>query len=123
LCDECKIGFQPHPQMVQKLGLPPGRVAELFKPMIYQPGMVDEDEIEIEPCAKCSGIGYRGRTGLFELLVINDEIRKALVSNPKLGNLSAIAKRHGHISLQMEGIVMVAAGRTSIEELQRVLKS
>lgn len=123
LCNDCKIGFQPHPTMLQKLGLPQGRVAKLYKPFIFKPGMVDEAEQEIEPCSTCSGIGYRGRTGLFELLLINDELRRALVNQPKLDQLAAIAKRNHHISMQMEGIVMVAAGKTSIEELQRVLKA
>jgi len=123
LCDDCKIGFQPSPKMLQQLGLPQGRIAQLFRPMIYREGMVDENDNEIEPCASCSGIGYRGRTGLFELLMMNDELRAALVSKPKMDNLAAIAKRHQHVSLQMEGIVMIAGGHTSIEELQRVLKS
>lgn len=123
LCDDCKVGFQPHPQMLQQLGLPQGRVAELFQPFVYKPGMVDEEEIEIEPCATCSGIGYRGRTGLFELLIMNDEMRDALVNTPRVDKLAAVAKRNNHISMQMEGIVMVAAGKTSVEELQRVLKS
>ena len=123
LCDDCKIGFQPNPRMLQQLGLPQGRISQLFRPMIYREDMVDENENEIEPCATCSGIGYRGRTGLFELLVLNDELRAALASNPKKENLAAIAKKHQHVSLQMEGIVMVAGGRTSIEELQRVLKA
>lgn len=123
LCNDCKIGFQPHPSLVQKLGLPAGRVAELFKPFIFQPGMMDDQDQEIEPCSTCSGIGYRGRTGLFEMLTINDEIREALVKTPRADQIGAIAKRHGHISMQMEGIVKVASGKTSIEELQRVLKS
>ena len=123
LCNDCKIGFQPNPRMLQQLGLPQGRIKQLFRPMVYKPGMVDENENEIEPCASCSGIGYRGRTGLFELLKINDELRAALASKPKMDNLAAIAKRHQHVSLQMEGIVMIAGGHTSIEELQRVLKS
>ncbi|MFT7634098.1 MAG: type II secretory ATPase GspE/PulE/Tfp pilus assembly ATPase PilB-like protein, partial [Mariniblastus sp.] len=123
LCNDCKIGFQPHPSLVQKLGLPAGRVAELYKPFIFQPGMMDDQDQEIEPCSTCSGIGYRGRTGLFEMLTINDEIREALVKTPRADQLGAIAKRHGHISMQMEGIVKVASGKTSIEELQRVLKS
>ena len=123
LCNECKIGFQPHPQLLQQLGLPQGRVAELYKPMIYKPGMTDEDGNEIEPCSKCSGIGYRGRTGFFELLMMNDELRQGLMTNPRMDVLSAIAKRHRHISLQMEGVVLVAAGKTSVDELQRVLKA
>ena len=123
LCEDCKIGFQPPPKMLQQLGLPQGRIAQLFRPMVYRPGMVDEDDNEVEPCATCCGIGYRGRTGLFELLMINDELRAAMVSDPKMGNLAAIAKRHRHVSMQMEGIVLIAGGKTSIEELQRVLKS
>lgn len=123
LCETCKVGFQPHPVLLQKLGIPQGRVAELYKPFVFQPGMVDENEDEIEPCSTCSGIGYRGRTGLFEMLVLNAEFREAMIRKPQAGHLAAIAKRHGHISMQMEGIVMVAAGKTSVEELQRVLKS
>lgn len=123
LCDDCKVAFQPHPTMLQKLGLPPGRVAQLYKPFVFKPGMVDEAENEIEPCTTCSGIGYRGRTGLFELLRLNDELRQAIISKPRLDHLSAIAQRHNHISMQMEGIVLVAAGKTSVEELQRVLKA
>lgn len=123
LCETCRIGFQPHPTLLQKLGLPPGRVAQLYRPFVYQPGMLDDDEKEIEPCSTCSGIGYRGRTGLFEMLVMNTDLRQALVNSPQSGQLSAIAKRHGHISMQMEGIVLVAGGKTSVEELQRVLKS
>ena len=123
LCDTCKIAFQPHPTLLQKLGLPPGRVAELFRPFVYKPGMEDEDGKEIEPCPTCSGIGYRGRMGFFEMLKMNDDIRNALVRTPRMDQISAVAKRHNHISLQMEGIVLVAAGKTSVEELQRVLKS
>lgn len=123
LCDQCKIGFQPAPELSQQLGIPPGRVAELFKPFIFRPGMMDEEENEITPCSRCSGIGYRGRTGLFELLVMNDELRSALATSPKRDTLAAIAKRHGHISMQMEGVVLIAKGTTSIEELQRILKA
>ena len=123
LCDNCKVAFQPHPTLLQKLGLPPGRVAQLYKPFVYQPGMVDENQVEIQPCTECSGIGYRGRTGIFELLIMNDELRQALVKTPRIDQLSAIAKRHGHVSMQMEGIVLVASGKTSLEELQRVLKA
>jgi type II secretory ATPase GspE/PulE/Tfp pilus assembly ATPase PilB-like protein len=122
LCDNCKIGFKPHPGLLQKLNIPPGRIAEMYKPFIFRPGMLDENEDEIEPCRNCHGIGYKGRSGIFELLKINDELRQALLQTPRLDRLMAIAQRHGHVSLQQEGIVMVARGLTSIEELQRVLK-
>ena len=122
LCDDCKISFAPHPNLLKKLGIPPGRIAELFKPMVYQPGMVDENEKEIEPCSHCHGIGYKGRTGIFELLKFNDELRKALIQTPRYDQVIPVAQRHGHVTLQQEGIVLVARGLTSIDELQRILK-
>ena len=123
LCDKCKIGFQPHPALLQKLKIPPGRIAKMYKPFIFRQGMLDEKEQEIEPCRNCHGIGYKGRTGIFELLKMNDELRQALLQAPRMDRLMAIAQRHGHISLQQEGIVMAAQGLTLIEELQRVLKA
>ena len=123
LCEKCRIGFKPHPSLLQKLGLPPGRIAKLYKPFIFRPGMVDEDDNEIERCKNCCGLGYRGRTGIIELLKIDDELRQAMISKPNLETLSAIAAKNGHISLKQEGLVLVAKGTTSLEELQRVLKA
>jgi type II secretory ATPase GspE/PulE/Tfp pilus assembly ATPase PilB-like protein len=122
LCDRCKIAFAPHPQLLQKLGLPQGRVAELYQPFIHRPDMVDEDENPIPPCPECSGIGFRGRTGLFELLTMTDNLRKAVIQKPQLKYLQAVADQGGHVSMKMEGVLMIAKGITSVDELQRVLK-
>jgi type II secretory ATPase GspE/PulE/Tfp pilus assembly ATPase PilB-like protein len=59
---------------------------------------------------------------LFELLVVDDQIRGALTSQPNLETIKRIAKAAGHRSIQEEGILQVAQGVTSIGELQRVLK-
>ena len=123
LCEKCRIAFKPRPQLLQQLGLPVGRIAELYKPMLYRPGMLDEDGNEIEPCKTCCGLGYRGRTGIFEFLKVNDELRQTMISKPQLDRLNAIAAQHGHVSLKQEGLVLVAKGTTSLEELQRVLKA
>jgi type II secretory ATPase GspE/PulE/Tfp pilus assembly ATPase PilB-like protein len=122
LCVKCRIAFKPHPSLLQKLGLPPGRIAQLYKPCVYRPGMMDEDGNEVQPCKQCCGIGYQGRTGIVEFLTINNELRQAMISKPKLETLSAIAAENGHVSLKQEGLVLVAKGTTSLEELQRVLK-
>lgn len=123
LCPRCKIPFQPHPQLLQKLGLPPNRVETLFQPNVFKPGTLDENDKEVLPCGDCQGIGFKGRTGIFELLVLNDDLRHAILQNPKLNQVQAAAQAQGHISLQQEGIVQVAKGLTSIDELQRVLKA
>ena len=123
LCEDCRIAFQPHPQLLQKLGLPAARIEKLYRPFVWKPGLIDEEENEILPCSGCSGIGYRGRIGVFELLSMNSQLKQAAESNPKYNSLMAIAKSNGHISLQQEMAVLIAQGITSVEELQRILQA
>jgi len=124
LCDTCKMAFAPSPQMLQQLNIPVGRVSTMYTHFQPRPeDLVNEkgEPVEIPPCTECGGLGYVGRIGIFELLVINDEMRQAMAKKPKMDHISQLAKKSGHISLRDEGIVLVAQGITSIEELQRVL--
>ena len=123
LCEECRVAFRPNPMLLQKLGIPPGRINLLYKPFIYQPDMVDESGREIEMCSNCHGIGYHERTGIFELLKITDPIKNVLRQSPNLNQLSAEVRKHKHITMREEGVVLVAKGITSLEELQRILKT
>ena len=123
LCEDCRIEYPPHPQLLQKLGLPQGRIERLYRPFVFQPGMVDEEQNEIQPCTNCNGIGYKGRTGIFELLKMNDQLRQSATKNPQYKSLMAIARANGHISLQQEAAVVIAKGVTSVEELQRMLQA
>ncbi|MFV1968396.1 MAG: ATPase, T2SS/T4P/T4SS family [Pirellulaceae bacterium] len=126
LCESCKQSYQPQPQLLQKLGIPPGRVSVLFREFQPPPPEQRVDEkgrpIEIEICKDCGGTGYLGRTAVFELLVINDQIRAALAQQPNPDNVRRVARASGHRTLQEEGILAVAQGTTSLPELQRALK-
>lgn len=121
LCDRCKQGFAPSPQMLAQLRIPPGRIGELFRHFAWSPEMKDEEGEPIPPCPECFGIGFSEQQGLFELLEMNDTIRKAAIQNPRLDALLQVAQQNGHVSIRDEGIVAVAKGNTSIEELQRIL--
>ncbi|MDG2385339.1 MAG: ATPase, T2SS/T4P/T4SS family [Pirellulaceae bacterium] len=114
ICEECKQGYEPSAQVLKKMGIPQGRVEHLFRP----PDPSEQDKV----CEKCNGIGYFGRIGIFELLVVDDEMRKALMKQPKLDVLRQISRQAGNRNLQQEGIVLVAQGITSVQELSRVLK-
>jgi len=137
LNDTCKQPYQPPPQLLQKLGIPPGRVKALYRE--WQPPPPDPEEEKkkqkrlknLPPGAcplceqegpQCGGLGYRDRTGIFELLTVDDKIKEALVKQPKLEVLRKIARAAGHRGLQEEGILLVAQGVTSLNELQRVMK-
>lgn len=77
--------------------------------------------IEIEICERCSGRGYFGRAGIFELLQITDEIRKVAEANPSVDAIVQVARKAGHRTLQDEGVLAVATGMTSLQEMQRIM--
>ncbi len=115
LCDDCKEAYAPPPNVLQQLGIPPGRVQAF-----YRPPQPPEDPKQI--CRTCDGLGYLGRIAIFELLLVGDNLRAALAAQPSAEALRAAARKDGYQSLQQEGIVLVAKGITSLPELTRVLK-
>lgn len=114
LCPNCKVSYLPSPEVLRKLGIPVGKIEKLYRPP-------KPEEIE-KPCPTCRGLAYKGRTGIFELLEVTDQMREILVKQPKLELLRKAAKAARHRSLQEEGILLVAKGATSLPELMRVLK-
>ncbi len=114
LCPDCKVGYAPPADVLRKLGIPAGKVEHLYRPP-------KPEEIE-KPCKTCQGLGYLGRTGLFELLVLNDKMREILIKQPKLALLKEAARAARQRSLQEEGVLLVAQGTTSLQELTRVLQ-
>ncbi len=126
LCEKCRVPFVPTPQLLQKLGIPAGRVRQLFQPFIPPPPEQRVDAkgnpIEIPICPQCKGRGYFGRMAIFELLEINDNLRKVLQKQPKVEALRAAAIEEGHRSFNEEGIVAVALGLTSLQEIQKMIQ-
>jgi type II secretory ATPase GspE/PulE/Tfp pilus assembly ATPase PilB-like protein len=114
LCPDCKVGFKPSTEMLKKLGIPAGKVEQFFRPPTAE-------EVE-KPCQTCQQLGYLGRTGIFELLVVTDAMREILAKQPSLELIKKAARADSQRSLQEEGILLVAKGVTSLPELQRVLK-
>ncbi len=107
LCEKCKEGYAPPAEVLKQLGLPAGRIEALYRPPT-QP--IDPKHPEVV-CDQCDGIGYFGRTGIFELLTVDDDIRNVLTTAPKVENLRAVARKAKHRSLQDEGILLVGAQR------------
>ena len=126
LCKTCRQPYQPNPKLLAQLGLPASRVPVLyrhFQPTQEQLAEAGDGTVQLEPCNNCGGPGYFERTGIFELLVVDERFREAMkVPKPTIQGLSEAATRSGHISLKDEGIVVVARGDISLDELQRVLK-
>ncbi|HXI64067.1 MAG TPA: GspE/PulE family protein [Gemmatimonadales bacterium] len=105
ICPECRERYSPDP----------GAVALLA----HQP--VGRQTLERgKGCRACRNTGYRGRTGLFELLLVTDELKQALLKSPSAGALREIAQVQGMTTLRQDGWRKVQAGITTVEEVLRV---
>jgi type II secretory ATPase GspE/PulE/Tfp pilus assembly ATPase PilB-like protein len=71
-------------------------------------------------CDKCSGKGYVGRTGIFELLAVDDAIRELITKRPEAQKLKNAALESGMQTLRTDGFEKVLRGITTIEEVLRV---
>lgn len=82
---------------------------------------IDFDTYIGKGCAACGGIGYRGRTCIEEVLMMNEEVRKLVVEGGTASELEKLAKNQGMISIYDSGIIKLKEKTTSAAELARVL--
>ncbi len=73
-------------------------------------------------CRRCQGTGYRGRIGIFELMVVTDEIRSMILESVSAPGLRRVAMREGMTSLRQDGFRHLREGRTTMQEILRVTK-
>ena len=84
-------------------------------------GIISKNACLSTGCEQCNGKGYRGRTGLFSILEVNQDIKEAINSEQSERVISEIAKLSGFKTLHEAGIEAVEAGLTSLDEIERVL--
>jgi type IV pilus assembly protein PilB len=75
---------------------------------------------EPQGCARCAGTGYRGRVGLFEVLVVSDEVRSLILERAPASQIARVAVGEGMRTLRADGLSKVAEGVTSLSEVTRV---
>jgi type II secretory ATPase GspE/PulE/Tfp pilus assembly ATPase PilB-like protein len=71
-------------------------------------------------CAQCLGTGYLGRTGIYELLTVTENIKATVLRNPDSGSITKAALSEGMRTLRQDGARKVKTGKTTIEEVLRV---
>ena len=74
-------------------------------------------------CVKCGNTGYKGRMGIYEVLKIDVEVRKAILTRKSAIEIEEIAQTGGMNTLLEDGLMKAMKGETSLEEVLRVLKS
>lgn len=114
LCPNCRVPYAPTPAMLQKLGVPEGKVQQLFK----KGGQVLIKN-RPETCPTCNGVGYLGQEGIFEVYQLDDECRDLLATGNFTG-LKAALRKKSQPTLQQAAIRKALLGITSVDEVQRV---
>jgi general secretion pathway protein E len=112
LCTECKEAYRPTADMLQKIGLPAEKVDKFYRPPANREAT----------CPTCNDLGYVGRIGVYELLVITDRLRDLIRDNPNLTAIKAEARKNGMLYMKEEGLRLVVKGITSVDEMLRVVK-
>ena len=110
LCSSCKEPFTPTREMLRKNDFPPE--------------VCDRDDVVLyraKGCSRCNNTGYKGRLGLYEVMVVSEAIRRLTVERKSADEIGRVAAAEGMKSLREDGIDKVLLGMTSVEEIARVI--
>lgn len=116
LCGNCRVAYQPQPELLKKLQLP-SKVQQLYK----KGGQVLIRN-KAEVCPVCKGIGYEDQIGVFEVYPIGSSERKLIASQDWAGLRGEMRKRKLP-SIQQAALLKAVEGETSMEEIQRITSS
>jgi type IV pilus assembly protein PilB len=106
ICEDCRTQFDPSNEMLMELNLTPADARG--KKFYYGRG-----------CDRCNNTGYRGRIGLFELVLVNDDIRDLISQGASTDELRNACRKLGMTTLRESGLKALYGGYTTIEEVVR----
>jgi general secretion pathway protein E len=110
VCPDCRAAYKPTAEELKEIGLTPKDLVDAGNPPLYRPA----------GCAACNRSGYRGRTGIYEFLPVDDEVRQLILKNVDSGTIKKAAVQRGMMVLLADGAHKVLAGETTIAEILSV---
>ena len=137
ICEHCRAAYTLTPEQVgrlkqiygvdpQALAMSPGKPSTEGDVTYLDYVQDAQPDLKIvvykgQGCQYCRGTGYRGRTGIFEIMVLNDELREAVVRGLSSTELAALAIKHGTRTLAVDALEKVKKGVTTLEEISSIL--
>lgn len=106
LCKKCRVPHELPDSALEEMGFSPEEIKNI---KIWKP----------KGCQLCNNTGYKGRTGLFEVMEINDEIRELILNKAQSREIKNKAIEQGMITLRRSGLIKIKKGITSVEEVLR----
>ena len=122
LCPSCKVQYQPTDEELARV--------KVALENIGVEGMVSAETLQNKMfwkesehgCKECDGIGYKGRVGLYEIMSMNNKIRKMILDRASPIEIEKEAMRNGMVTLEQDGVLKSIQGLTSLDEIYRVAK-
>jgi len=96
------------------------QLAQMPQGLREEYGLIDVELFEPGGCIRCGQSGYRGRTGLFEVVPMTDGLRELVLDRRSLGHIAALAVEEGMRTMREDGLDKVRAGLTTLAEVARV---
>jgi len=118
VCETCRTAYKPDAAQLKKMSLPADKISELYR----SSGQLTDKNGKPMTCPVCHGLGYQGRTGIFEVMVIDDTARK-LIAAGETERLKAHLAGQSFLPLQRSALLKVAEGLTDVAEVQRAMSS
>ena len=131
LCNDCKVAYRLEDEDVKNLqeSFEMTEMMETFKKEAQLKGLVNAkstwknlDFFRAKGCEQCGNEGYRGRQGIYEVLIMDEEIGKLITANASADEIEKRARQEGMQKMYEDGFIKAALGVTSIEEILRVTK-
>ncbi len=120
LCTECREAFRPDPATLKKLNLPADKIERFYRPPT-EPRLNKKGKEIL--CPNCQGTGYTKRTGVFELLVVDQAVSQLIAEKAPTARIKAQCRKNKMYYLQEEGLLKVIDGTTSMNEVLRCLRA
>ncbi len=122
VCSECRIPYTPTPEDLARFGLSVARDSEFT---FYRANSLQPDEIQAarernELCSTCSGIGYKGRCGVYEIMRITENLQTLITQGAPTERIKEVAVEEGMQTLLAYSLNLVRQGSTTLEEVERV---
>ena len=117
LCDKCFQFMPVSSSILEKLEKNLKGISKEVKIPKLNPGLKIP---EVKGCKYCNFTGFRGRVGIFEAILIDDEMEKFILKNPSVADFQELAMKKGMVTMYQDGLIKVLQGVTTIEELEKV---
>ena len=122
VCPDCKIEETPTAEELAEIKESIGAIRDdLAKKGVGYPEIGPRLKISrAKGCVACGNTGYRGRAGIYEAFIIDDEIQSYILGTPTIPGLKDLAKKKGMLTMYQDGLIKVAQGITTLDEVKRV---